>query len=143
MMTTISVKDIPECNNYTILYDPWRRVNHTISKPSDHCDSNLTSNNTWYRFDESQIYEHSCPNTTSYYCGVKYPGYFNQSHPSIEDGVKQMRIHYYRFYCSGDYGTALVRNCAGFFVYKFSYLPFWDCEYGICTDYMSHSSFLM
>ena len=81
--------------------------------------------------------------TRHHYCGVKHPGYFNQSHPSVEDGVKQMRIHYYRFYCSGDYGTALVRNCASFFVYKLLYLPFWDCDYGICTEYMSRSSFIM
>ena len=133
-MAIFLVKGVPECNNYTILYDPWRRVNNTISKPSGHCDRNLTGNNTWYRFDGSKIYEHSCPNTTSHYGGVKYPGYFTQSHPRAKVRVKQMRIHYYRVYCSGGYGTALVRNCAGFYVYKFPYLPFWDCDYGICTD---------
>ena len=143
VITIFLVEDILECSNHTTLFDTWRRVNHNISKPSGNCDRDLVSNTSWYRFEESKILEHRCPNTTSHYCGVKHPGYFNESHPAVEDGVKQMRIHYFRFYCSGDYGTALVRNCAGFFVYKFLYLPFWDCDYGICTDYMSHSSFLM
>lgn len=134
------VKDLPECNNYTTLYDPWRRINHNISRPSNSCDSSLVGNNTWYRFDESKIFEHSCPNTTSHYCGVQHPGYFVDTHPSVGDGVKQMRIHYYRFYCSGDYGTAFVRNCASFYVYKFPYLPFWDCDYGICTEFVTRNS---
>ena len=136
------MKHVPECNNYTTLFDTWRRVNHNISKPPGSCDRNLTSNSTWYRFDEARVLEHGCPNTTSLYCGVKHPGFFNQTHPSVEDGVKQMRIHYYRYYCSGDYGTAFVRNCAGFYVYKFSYLPFWDCDYGICTEFTNHNSLI-
>ena len=136
------MKNVPECNNYTTLFDTWRRVNHNISKPSGRCDRNLTSNSTWYRFDEARVLEHGCPNTTSLYCGVKHPGFFNRTHPSVEDGVKQMRIHYYRYYCSGDYGTAFVRNCAGFYVYKFSYLPFWDCDYGICTEFTNHNSLI-
>ena len=136
------MKKVPECNNYTTLFQPWRLVNHTSRKPSHVCDRNMTRNGTWYRFDESKILEHGCPNKTAHYCGVKYPGYFNETHPSVEDGVTKMRIHYYRFYCAGDYGTAYVRNCAGFYVYKFTYLPFWDCEYGICTEYMTYNSMI-
>ena len=40
-----------------------------------------------------------------------------------------MRIHYYYYYYYfGDYGTAFVRNWAGFHVHKFSYLPFWGLQ---------------
>ena len=131
---------MPECNNYTSLFHPWRRVNQNISKPSSICDRNFTSNSTWYRFGKAKILEHGCPNTTSQSCGVKYPGYLNQTHPSVEDGVKKMRIHYYRYNCSGDIGTVFVRNCAGFYVYKFPYLPEKDCEYGICTEYMRNNT---
>ena len=121
----ILVKDVPECNNYKIIYDASRRVNHNITKPSSSCDRHLVENGTWYRFDESKILQHVCPNLTSHYCGVDHPGYFTQPHPSAADGVKEIRIYYYYFYCSGDYGTALVRNCASFLVYKSTYLPFW------------------
>ena len=129
-----------ECNNYTTLSHTWRRVNQNVSKPSGICDRNLTSNSTWYRFEEAKILEHGCPNTTSHSCGVKYPGYLNQTHPSVEDGVKKVRIHYYRYHCSGDYGTVFVRNCARFYVYKFPYLPAQDCEYGICTEFMRYNT---
>ena len=139
---TILVKDVPECNNYMTLYDTWRRVNHNISKPAGSCDRDLARNGTWYRSDESKILEHVCPNTTSHDCGVDHPGYFTQPHPSVADGVKQMQIHYYRFYSSGNYGTALVRNCASFFVYKFPYLPSEDCSYGICTEYVTRNSLI-
>ena len=125
---------MPECNNYTTLLDTWRRVNDNFSKPFGTCDRNLTGNITWYRFDEARILEHVCPNTTSLNCGVKYPGFFIQTHPSVEDGVRQMSIHYYRYTCFGAYGTAFVRNCADFYVYNFSYLPNWDCDFGICTQ---------
>lgn len=129
-----------ECNNYTTLSDTWRRVHQNVSKPSGICDRSLTSNSTWYRFEEAKILEHGCPNTTSHGCGVKYPGYLNQTHPSVEDGVKKMRIHYYRYHCSGDYGTVFVRNCTRFYVYKFPYLPAKDCEYGICTEFMRYNT---
>ena len=83
----ILVKDLPECNNYTIIYDASRRVNHNITKPSSSCDRDLVENGTWYRFDESKILQHVCPNLTSHYCGVDHQGYFTQPHPSAADGV--------------------------------------------------------
>ena len=130
---------MPECNNYTTLFHTWRRVNHNISKPAGTCDRNLTGNSTWYRFDEARILEHVCPNTTSLYCGVKYPGYFIQTHPKVEEGVQQIPIHYYRYSCFAPYGTAFVRNCVDFYVYKFPYLPSWDCDFGICTEFTSYN----
>ena len=129
-----------ECNNYTTLFHTWRRVNHNISKPFGTCDRNLTGNSTWYRFDEAQIVENVCPNTTSLYCGVKYPGYFIQPHPKVQEGVQQISIHYYRYSCFSPYGTAFVRNCVDFYVYKFPYLPTWDCDFGICTEFASYNS---
>ena len=131
------VKNVPECNNYTKLFHTWRIVNRNINKLFGTCGRNLKvieSNSTWYRFDEARILEHVCPNTNSIDCGVKYPGFFIQTHPSFEDGVKQMSIHYYRYTCFDAYGAAFVRNCANFYVYKFSYLPNWDCDFGICTQ---------
>ena len=130
---------MPECNNYTTLFHTWRRVNHNISKPVGTCDRNLTGNSTWYRFDEARILEHVCPNITSLYCGVKYPGYFIQTHPKVEEGVQQIPIHYYRYSCFAPYGTAFVRNCVDFYVYKFPYLPSWDCDFGICTEFTSYN----
>lgn len=65
-----------------------------------------------------------------------------ESHPAEKDGVNQMLIHYLCFHSSGDYRTTLVRNCAGFFVYKFLCLPLWDYDFDICTEHMSHGSFL-
>ena len=130
---------MPECNNYTTLFHTWRRVNHNISKPVGTCDRNLTGNSTWYRFDEARIIEHVCPNITSLYCGVKYPGYFIQTHPKVEEGVQQIPIHYYRYSCFAPYGTAFVRNCVDFYVYKFPYLPSWDCDFGICTEFTSYN----
>ena len=130
---------MPECNNYTILFHTWRRVNHNISKPVGTCDRNLTGNSTWYRFDEARILENVCPNTTFLYCGVKYPGYLIQTHPKVEEGVQQIPIHYYRYSCFAPYGTAFVRNCVDFYVYKFPYLPSWDCDFGICTEFTSYN----
>ena len=130
---------MPECNNYTTLFHTWRRVNHNISKPVGTCDRNLTGNSTWYRFDEARILENVCPNTTSLYCGVKYPGYFIQTHPKVEEGVQQIPLHYYRYSCFAPYGTAFVRNCVDFYVYKFPYLPSWDCDFGICTEFTSYN----
>ena len=130
---------MPECNNYTTLFHTWRRVNHNISKPVGTCDRNLTGNSTWYRFDEARILENVCPNTTSLYCGVKYPGYLIQTHPKVEEGVQQIPIHYYRYSCFAPYGTAFVRNCVDFYVYKFPYLPSWDCDFGICTEFTSYN----
>ena len=130
---------MPECNNYTTLFHTWRRVNHNISKPVGTCDRNLTGNSTWYRFDEARILENVCPNITSLYCGVKYPGYFIQTHPKVEEGVQQIPIHYYRYSCFAPYGTAFVRNCVDFYVYKFPNLPSWDCDFGICTEFTSYN----
>ena len=122
MTATILVKAAPECNNYTILYDTSRKVNRNISRPSSSCDRDLVGNGTWYWFNEPKILQHLCPNKTSHYCGVDHQGYFTQPHSSAEHGVKEIQIYYYRFYCSGDYRTALVKNCASFIVYKFTIL---------------------
>ena len=65
-------------------------------------------------------------------CVVKNPGWLDRSHPTVYEGVVEAQVYFYQFYCASDYGSVRVRNCGSYYVYQFTYLPYWSCDYGIC-----------
>ena len=112
-------------------------LNNTIVDPSS-CQRQTLVNENWYRFQSihgnEKLLENRCLNDTQR-CGVSNPGWLLGSHPKPEDGVVKMELKFFFSYCGSTAGIVQVKNCDGdFFIYNFVSIPFWDCNYGVCTD---------
>ena len=101
------------------------------------CHRKSLVNDNWFRFKsafgEEKVLEDRCVNST-HRCGVVNPGWLLGKHPKVEDGVVKMELKFFFSYCGSTAGVVQVRNCGNFFAYNFLSIPFWDCNYGICTE---------
>ena len=101
------------------------------------CQRKHLVNTNWYRFKsiygEERILEDRCLNSTNR-CGTVNPGWLLGKHPTIQDGMVKMELKFFFIYCGSTSGTVQVRNCGSFYIYNFISIPFWDCNYGVCTE---------
>lgn len=117
-----------ECQHYRLLTESDRNVN--TGSLLGKCDNNLAEG--WYRFSGSAGVQmpNSCPGAGR--CNTQYPGWLFGSHPHKDDGCISMLV------CFGDYSSGccqyrrkvLVRNCGGYYVYKFGPTP--GCKFRYC-----------
>ena len=135
-MLYILVSAIEECNNYTEHTEAWRKYsfNSTIEDNSTSCDATFLKHG-WHRFTGAagtQLYS-QCT-YSGYRCGTRSPGWLLGSHPSSPvDGVVNKYVRYYTYYCADGHAEIKIRNCGNFFVYNFHDLPYWSCNFGLCT----------
>ncbi|XP_065664018.1 uncharacterized protein LOC100210520 isoform X3 [Hydra vulgaris] len=127
------------CQNYVTLNQPWRRYNSS-SLPNTplniSCDNMLAGNDSlWIRFSSEnggKLWDSKCIESQNY-CGVKYPGWLSVSHPSVRDGLVTSTLHFYSYYCASDVGLVKIINCNNYYVYNFVKIPYWSCDFGVCT----------
>ena len=118
--------------------DGWRNIinssNSTIQSNETSCDARYLREG-WHRFTGAagtKLYSR-CPNSGNR-CGTRSPGWIADSkYPTVLGESQRMKLHYHSFYCADDFGSVLVKNCGGFFTYKFDKIPYWSCNFGICT----------
>ena len=126
-----STETAPQCTNYTLLTESWRRPFHEFGDAArNHCDEDNASNNSfkegWNRFAPSiggsMLVQTRNQQSVSLQCGNALAGYLNGSHPS-EPGQMVIRPVCFTADCS-HYNMVspqlhvTVYNCGSFFVYN-------------------------
>jgi len=95
--------------------------------------------NGWHRFSAGNngktLYSGNCVSRVNgRRCGTKSPGWMVGSHPTIAGAQSNATLYFHSFYCADDFGSVEIRNCGNFFTYRFTKLPYWSCDYGVCTN---------
>lgn len=107
----------------------------TIMQPNyTSCDPAMLRHG-WHRFigmGGSKLADF-CPGSHTR-CGTRSPGWINGTHPTFYDGVVKRNLQFYSHYCADDHGEVYVRNCGGFYTYRFGKMPYWSCNFGMCTS---------
>ncbi|XP_041089806.1 uromodulin-like [Polyodon spathula] len=121
------------CKNYTVLDEPWRSTNFTLSSSLNaKCDSNL---NGWYRFfgKGSVRMPETC--VPMYSCGAHAPMWINGKHPLENDGiVSRQSCGHWESNCCNFKTTVHIKACPGnYYVYKFQSTP--ACQLVYCADF--------
>lgn len=135
------MSNIEGCFNYTMHNESWRNINSSsrIQPNSSSCDARYLRTE-WHRFTGAAgtKLHAKCPETNNK-CGTANPGWIvdNKDQPfsnmlAIGESKKVM-LHFNSLYCAADYGTVDVMECGGFVTYRFLYIPYWSCDYGLCT----------
>ncbi|XP_057294911.1 uncharacterized protein LOC130623439 isoform X2 [Hydractinia symbiolongicarpus] len=151
----IDISSLTECHNYTTHTEAWRkhyRFNATY-KPNttvatfttqgftttpfnytySYCDPRNLKNG-WHRFNGAagtRLLDY-CTGSRNR-CGTPSPGWVYGSHPTVEEGIVKRPLRFFTHYCADDSGEVLIRNCGNFYSYRFTKLPSWSCNYGVCT----------
>ena len=132
--------EIEGCFNYTMHNESWRNINTNssiIQSNSTSCDAKFLREG-WHRFTGpagTQLYT-KCPNAKNI-CGTASPGWVEEGENQKEAGSigesRNAMLHFNSHYCAADFGSVEIMNCGGFNTYKFVKIPYWSCDYGLCT----------
>ena len=137
----------PECSNYHLLDEPWRKVsveNWGLNELTYKCDSSWSTEG-WKRFAESigGRMPESCP-PSSHRCGAEAPGWlagyhpeapglYAGSHPTTVGNKSSALVCFRNFgYCCFDYVSVQVSNCGLYYVYNLPYPN--NCNYVYCGN---------
>ncbi|XP_066025285.1 pancreatic secretory granule membrane major glycoprotein GP2 isoform X4 [Pocillopora verrucosa] len=109
----------PECQNYQVLADASRNVNHGANPLL--CDNHLTPN--WYRFQGAAGVKmlSSCPQTSR--CGTHATGWLSGDHPSVEEGKVTRKVCFSWSNCCTWSIDIKVMNCGDFYIYYIDGTP--------------------
>ncbi|XP_048586880.1 oncoprotein-induced transcript 3 protein isoform X2 [Nematostella vectensis] len=125
------VIDLIEYQPYECMYhkqlSTWDRSRY-YSKTLGNCDQYSINWNSWYRFTgyAGTGMANSC--VPGYHCGASASVWMNGSHPSVQEGAVGRTVHISYFgYCYRYNYHLTVRNCSGFYVYKFQYFDNYNC----------------
>ncbi|PIN99449.1 hypothetical protein AB205_0015570, partial [Aquarana catesbeiana] len=119
------------CVNRTVLNEPWRSGNNTLSS-TPNCDYSM---NGWYQFIGSggvHIPEYCVPERR---CNTNIPVWMNGTHPVITDGiVNRTACGDWNGNCCQWTSTIQVKACPlGYYVYKLIGTPGSMCSLSYCT----------
>ena len=130
------VHSIEGCYNYTTHNDNWRNVNSNmvVQPNTTSCDHKNLMTPGWHRFvGASGTRLHTkCPDSGNK-CGTTSPGWVVGEHPVAVGETTKNTLYFHTFYCADDFGSVEIKNCGNFFSYRFTNIPVWSCDYGICT----------
>ncbi|PIN99448.1 hypothetical protein AB205_0015560, partial [Aquarana catesbeiana] len=120
------------CVNRTVLNEPWRSANNTLSS-TPNCDYSM---NGWYQFVGSggvHIPEYCVPEQR---CNTNIPVWMNGTHPVITDGiVNRTACGDWNGNCCQWTSTIQVKACPlGYYVYRLIGTPGSMCSLSYCTD---------
>ena len=112
--------EVDGCTNYTVLSEADRAQGNTVNNSL--CDDGLVPG--WYRFQGAAGDRMADKCVRMYRCGTEYPGWLNDLHPTVAQGVVTRRVCVHR---SGDccYERFIikVKNCSSYYVYELQTLP--------------------
>ncbi|XP_028515885.1 uncharacterized protein LOC110242446 [Exaiptasia diaphana] len=109
------------CFDYKLLDINNRLLNQTFTQGTK-TDKAKVSRIHWHRLAGKRIISY-CPNSHGS-CGKQPPGWINGQYPRLEDGIKTMELCYRKDSdCCAFKVSVLVRQCYGYYVFKFDDFP--------------------
>jgi len=133
----VSLFTVDGCKNYTILSEADRAQGQIVINTSSYrCDrDDLVPG--WYRFQGAAGDQMADKCVPTNYCGTQHPGWLNDTHPTVAEGVVTRKVcydywHYYWYRstnCCYLSSNIRVRNCGAFFVYELQKPPYCHLRY--------------
>jgi len=102
----------------------------------------------WYRFQGAAGDQMADKCVPTNYCGTQHPGWLNDTHPTVAEGVVTRKVcyHYWDYNrfrssnCCYLSNNIRVRNCGAFFVYELQKPP--RCHFRYCGNASSDGKLL-
>ena len=104
------------CRNYKVLSEADRAQGNAES-PRNKSDNSLVTG--WHRFqgDAGDRMPDKC--VLRYRCGTQYPGWLNDAHPTVAEGVVTRTVCYSNDWdCCRLSNIIKVKNCSSYYVYE-------------------------
>ena len=121
----------PECSNYDLLDEQWRKVSIVNDGSGLRCDRNEMSPG-WKRFSDNigGRMPESCPDSVRR-CGTLAPGWLNGTHPTVVGQKTAMQVCFYWLQkgCCQLQASVEVTNCGLYYVYNLPTPPSCDLVY--------------
>ena len=106
------------CHNYTVLSEADRAQGHIVINASNYRNDHTDLAPGWYRFQGAAGDRMADKCVPMDHCGTQYPGWLNDTHPTVAEGVVIRRVCYSRrSKCCYQYQNIRVKNCGAYFVY--------------------------
>ncbi len=107
--------EVDGCTNYTVLSEADRAQGNAMK--NDSCDRDLVTG--WYRFQGAAGDRMPDKCVPEYRCGTRHPGWLNDAHPTVAEGVVIRKVCYHwRGKCCDWRNNIKVKNCGSYFVYE-------------------------
>ena len=108
------------CLQYQVLNSPTRAVKFfSLFRSLWSCDSSINTS-YWYRFQLPAGNQMATSCVGRYRCGTMAPGWLNGQHPTVGEGVVKRQVCFsWKGNCCFLKSTVQIRNCGGFYLYKF------------------------
>ena len=119
-----------ECSNYQVLNDADRAKGYKAVN-NFKCDKPFITR--WYKFEGDAGNQMPDKCVDKYHCGTHAPGWLNGTHPTVAEGVVQLKVCFsWSSGCCQWNSDIRVRNCGGFYVYQLPQAP--GCQMRYCGD---------
>merc|ERR1719223_1669259 len=124
-----SITSMCDPDSYTELDDEWRGETVAYDSTTPHYDNKLVKG--WYRFTSylGRMPEYS---VSSLSCGVHYPGYIDDKHPSRHEGTVNTKVCFSTTLSNEGQScqTARMVNCGSYYLYQMKPTSYY---YGFCV----------
>ncbi|XP_078381896.1 uncharacterized protein LOC144664624 [Oculina patagonica] len=123
------------CHHYQLLDEPNRKRNFIdVVGFSPSCDRYLIpESKTWYRFGDIAGSQMATSCVDKYRCHTHAPGWLNGDHPSVAQGVVNMKVcFHWSESCCHFHAFISVKNCGSFYSYGLVKAP--QCSLRYCGE---------
>ena len=109
------------CTNYRVLSEA-DRAQGNAQPPHNINDNGLVTG--WYRFEGAAGDRMPDKCVLRYRCGTRHPGWLNDAHPSVVEGVVTRTVCYSGYSdCCSNTDIIKVKNCSSYYVYQLPRTP--------------------
>jgi len=113
----VSLFTVDGCHNYIVLSEDDRAQGHIVTNARNYRSDYIDLEPGWSRFQGAAGDRMADKCVPMDHCGTKYPGWLNDTHPTVAEGVVIRRVCFSTYQCCPWYQNIRVKNCGAYFVY--------------------------